>query len=188
MRFAPAALSPLARVIPIGPSTVLGAIAALVMLTPSQAAAQTRTACYVPASGTVYMIKEPGTPTKCNSNAHVQFTWSTSGLTGPQGPQGATGPAGPTGPTGASGPLAGLEFHSQAATLVPNGSANYGIFFASCSSNTKSVMNFGHQNNPGGIIFASRPALSGNQVLWAFQGEANSSWVFYWTCVDGVTP
>lgn len=165
----------------------VGAIVALQFVTPSEAAAQTRTACYIPSSGTVYMIKEPGTPTNCNSNAHVKFTWSTSGATGPQGPQGPQGQTGATGPTGASGPLSGLEFHSQAATLTPSGAANYGIFFASCSTNTKSVMNFGHQANPGGIIFASRPALSGTQVLWAFQGEANSTWVFYWTCVDGVT-
>lgn len=185
MRFA---FPSLARVPWSGPSAALGAIVFLLMATPSQGAAQTRTACYVPASGTVYMIKEPGTPTACNSNAHVQFTWSTSGLTGPQGPQGATGPAGPTGPTGASGPLSGLEFHSQAATLVPTGSANYGIFFASCSAPTKSVITFGHQANGGGTIFASRPALSGKQVLWAFQAEANSQWVFYWSCADGVTP
>lgn len=178
----------LARVPWSGPFAALGTIVFLLMATPSQAAAQTRTACYVPASGTVYMINEPGTPTVCKSDAHVQFTWSTSGLTGPQGPQGATGPAGPTGPTGASGPLSGLEFHSQAATLVPSGSANYGIFFASCSAPTKSVITFGHQANPGGTIFASRPALSGKQVLWAFQGEANSQWVFYWSCADGVTP
>lgn len=185
MRFA---LAPLARAVRSGPSAMFGAIAALLLATPSHASAQTRTACYVPASGTVYMIKEPGTPTSCNSPAHVQFTWSTSGQTGPQGPQGAQGPAGPAGPTGASGPLAGLEFHSEAATLTPSGSANYGIFFATCSANTKSVMNFGYQANPGGTIFATRPAISGSQVLWAFQGAANSSWVFYWTCVDGVTP
>lgn len=185
MRFA---FKPFARTSWSAPLALLGAIAALLIAAPSEAAAQTRTACYVPASGTVYMIKEPGTPTACHSGAHVQFTWSTSGQTGPQGPQGATGPAGPTGPTGASGPLSGLEFHSQAATLVPNGSANYGIFFASCSSATKSVITFGHQANPGGTIFASRPATNGKQVLWAFQGEANSTWVFYWSCADGVIP
>jgi len=188
MRFALASRTLMARLVPIGPLAIVGTIAALLTATPSQAAAQTKTACYIPQSGTVYMIKEAGTPTECRASTHVEFSWAASGQTGPQGPQGATGPAGPTGATGASGPLAGLEFHSQAATLTPNGTANYGIFFATCSASTKSVMNFGYQGNPGGTIFATRPALSGNQVLWAFQGEANSQWVFYWTCVDGVTP
>jgi hypothetical protein len=33
-------------------------------------------ACYVPASGTVYRIKEPGSPQSCNSTQHVEFSWT----------------------------------------------------------------------------------------------------------------
>ncbi|MEX1256951.1 MAG: hypothetical protein WEG36_04965, partial [Gemmatimonadota bacterium] len=69
-------------------------------------------ACYVPASGTVYRIKEPGLPDACFSPEHIQFSWKVSGegTTGPQGPAGpqgdpgATGAQGEPGPTGAQGP------------------------------------------------------------------------------------
>jgi hypothetical protein len=33
-------------------------------------------ACYVPASGTVYRIKEPGMPQQCNGASHVEFSWT----------------------------------------------------------------------------------------------------------------
>lgn len=174
----------LAKVPRFLPPTLAAACAALALLiSAAPAGAQTLSACYVPKSGTVYMIKQTGTPTACLSKQHVEFSWSTTGAQGPQGP---VGPAGPQGPQGPAGPLSGLEFHSQSVTLVPSGSANYGIFFATCSTPTKSVMNFGYQPGSGGTIFASRPALSGQTVRWAFQAEANSTWAFYWTCVDGV--
>src|SRR3954469_909207 len=38
-------------------------------------------ACYVPASGTVYRIKETGLPSICTMVSHVQFSW-TDGLPG----------------------------------------------------------------------------------------------------------
>ncbi len=103
------------------------ATAALPALLPSavegQSAPQTEPkiirACYVPASGTVYRIKEPGSPQNCNSSQHVEFSWNEQGIrgeTGPQGPvgpqgeigpvgnQGETGPQGPVGPQGEIGP------------------------------------------------------------------------------------
>jgi hypothetical protein len=176
--------SPNARTLPFGPTTLAIAVVALALVaTPARAGAQQLSACYVPKSGTVYMINQAGTPTSCLSRQHVEFSWSTTGAQGPQGPEGPQGPQGPQGP---AGPLSGLEFHSEAATLTPSGTANYGIFFATCSAPTKSVMNFGYQPGSGGVIFASRPAVSGAQVVWAFQAEANSTWTFYWTCVDGV--
>lgn len=176
---------PHANVPRILPPTLAVACAALALLvSAAPAGAQTLSACYVPKSGTVYMINQTGTPTACLSKTHVEFSWSTTGAQGPQGP---VGPAGPQGPQGPAGPLSGLEFHSEAHTIVPAGpTANYGIFFATCSSPSKSVMNFGYDPGSGGTIFASRPALSGQAVTWAFQAAANSTWVFYWTCVDGV--
>ena len=101
--------------------SVLGALALLFVAAPSGAQA-TLSACYIPKSGTVYMIKQTGTPSECLSKQHVEFTWSGTGPQGPQGPQGPEGPQGPQGTAGAqgpSGPLSGLEFHSQAATIDP---------------------------------------------------------------------
>ena len=163
----------------------LGALALLFMAAPA-GAQQSLYACYVPKSGTVYMIRQTGTPTECLSKQHVEFTWSGTGPQGIQGPEGPRGPDGPQGPQGPSGPLAGLEFHGQAATIDPvSPTANFGVFFATCSTATKSVMNFGYQANPGGTIFASRPNVLGNVTRWSFQAAAGSVWNFYWTCVEG---
>lgn len=75
---------------------------------PAGAAAQTTiNGCYVPASGTVYRVGAPGTPSACVAASHVAFAWSVEGPPGPQGPagpQGATGPQGPDGPQGVAGP------------------------------------------------------------------------------------
>ena len=62
-------------------------------------------ACYVPASGTVYRIDtpaspSPGAPKQCLSATHVAFGWNRAGPAGPQGARGAIGPTGPTGPAG----------------------------------------------------------------------------------------
>lgn len=167
----------------VPPALAIACVTLALVVSAAPAGAQQLSACYVPKSGTVYMINQTGTPTACLSKQHVEFSWSTTGAQGPQGP---VGPEGPQGPQGPSGPLSGLEFHSEAATLIPSGSANFGIFFATCSAPTKSVMNFGYDPGSGGTIFSSRPAISGAQVLWAFQAAANSTWTFYWTCVDGV--
>lgn len=60
-------------------------------------------ACYVPASGTVYRIKEPGTPDACRSPRHVEFNWNEAGPQGPSGPPGPTGDQGDDGLPGAKG-------------------------------------------------------------------------------------
>ena len=167
-----------------------GALVALALVVvAAPAGAQTIEACYVPASGSVYLIKQPGTPTECNSSAHKQITLTATGPAGPTGPQGPAGPTGPTGPTGPSGPLSGLEFKSAAATVVASGTANFGIFFATCPTG-KSVMNFGYDPSQGntGAFFFSRPAINGKQVTWGFGAPTGSQWTFYWTCVDGLLP
>ena len=144
--------------------------------------------CYTP-SGSLYLIKQPGAPDACVSSSHTQITLVATGPQGPQGAQGPAGPQGPTGATGPSGPLSGLEFRSGSSSMVPTGAANFGIFFATCSAG-KSVMNFGYDPAPGnpGTFFASRPAINGNQITWSFSAPANTTWTFYWTCVNGVTP
>lgn len=44
-------------------------------------------ACFVPSSGTVYRIKEPGLPDSCRGQG-VEFSWNAEGPAGPQGPPG----------------------------------------------------------------------------------------------------
>ena len=61
-------------------------------------------ACYVRASGTVYRIKEPGTPDSCRSRRHIEFSWNEAGAQGPEGSEGPPGPPGPDGPEGSEGP------------------------------------------------------------------------------------
>ena len=172
------------RFTPIALAAVIVALAVVA----APARAQSVEACYTP-SGSLYLINQPGAPTACSSAAHKQITLTSVGPAGPQGPTGPTGPAGPAGPTGASGPLAGLEFHSASTSMAPSGSANYCIFFATCSAG-KSVLNFGYDPAPGnpGTIFSSRPAINGQQVTWALSAPANTSWTVYWTCVDGLLP
>ena len=61
-------------------------IAAATCLT-SAAKAQTPvntvlTACYVPASGTVYRVGAQGLPGDCFSPTHVRFSWNSQGIQG----------------------------------------------------------------------------------------------------------
>ena len=106
-------------------SVPLGGLALLAV--PRSVAAQstpsptprTYRACYTPSTGTVYRIGEPGQPTACAKDSHVEFTWASEGQQGPAGPMGPaggkgpqgekgdpgeTGPAGPQGSQGAVGP------------------------------------------------------------------------------------
>lgn len=67
----------------------------------------TLSACYVPASGTVYRVAVASAPPDCVSPVHVRFSWNEQGPIGLTGAAGAQGPAGATGPqglTGSSGP------------------------------------------------------------------------------------
>ena len=57
---------------------LLGAAIPALLVPWSSALAQTpvtRFACYVPTTGTVYMIKEPQTRSSCSGASHVQFSW-----------------------------------------------------------------------------------------------------------------
>lgn len=77
-------------------------------------------ACFVPRSGTLYLVGRDGAPATCRAADHVLVQWNAvgpqgaTGQQGPAGPQGlpgppgpstgVPGPAGPQGPTGATGP------------------------------------------------------------------------------------
>jgi hypothetical protein len=80
-------------------------------------------ACYIPASGTVYLLKEPGLKAGCVSPRHVYFSWTTTGETGPTGPIGPTGATGATGATGPTGSLAGTGPLSTTSLTVGGGTA-----------------------------------------------------------------
>jgi hypothetical protein len=70
----------------------LGLAAATVLLS-APAAAQSGPefhACYVPGSGTVYRIKEPGLRQECSSPNHVAFSWKPEGEPGTDGVLGYT--------------------------------------------------------------------------------------------------
>lgn len=84
------------------------AVVGLIGLIPSAASAQSGGiihACYIPASGTVYRIEEPGLKEDCNSHHHIAFEWNSQGIQGVQGPVGPAGPTGATGPIGPQGPI-----------------------------------------------------------------------------------
>src|SRR5687768_1611583 len=69
----------------------------------AQATGRTLHACFVPAAGTVYRIREAGLPQACLATTHVAFSWNDQGIAGPAGAQGDAGPAGAVGPAGAAG-------------------------------------------------------------------------------------
>src|ERR1041385_6149496 len=48
------------------------------------------TACYVPASGTIYRIGLTGLPTSCLASSHIRFTWNAGGSPGAPGATGGT--------------------------------------------------------------------------------------------------
>ena len=59
--------------------TTLAAVAALPFINRPAEAQPTPFrfhACYVPASGTVYVIKTPDGPSECRSKTHVEFQWT----------------------------------------------------------------------------------------------------------------
>ena len=64
-------------------------------------------ACYVPTTGVVYLIKEPGLKAYCAAQHHIYFSWRSSGEAGPSGLAGATGITGATGATGITGATGG---------------------------------------------------------------------------------
>ena len=58
-------------------------------------------ACYIPALGVTYRIKEPGLPADCVGKHHVAFSWNQQG---PKGDKGDTGERGEQGEPGEPGP------------------------------------------------------------------------------------
>src|SRR5256885_1451438 len=95
---------------------------------PAQITAKQFFACYVPTTGTVYLIKQPGLRTECAAG-HVQFSWSTVGdatamtpaavITDPDG-WAATGTFG-TGAIPVAGPGVRLMWYPHKAALRGGG-------------------------------------------------------------------
>ncbi len=71
-------------------------------------------ACYVPRSGTLYLVGQNGAPGTCRAADHVLVQWSVVGPAGPQGPAGSAGPPG----TGSS--LAGSATLGNVESVVAN--------------------------------------------------------------------
>jgi hypothetical protein len=57
-------------------------------------------ACYIPALGVTYRIKDAGLPTDCVGKNHVAFSWNQQGQKGDKGDKGDTGETGEAGPPG----------------------------------------------------------------------------------------
>jgi hypothetical protein len=137
---------------------------AISALATQDASAQSITACYVPASGTVYVIGLPGAPGRCHSDAHVEFSWSATPV------------------------IDGLSFHFGGGPLPASGQ-----FRAVCASG-KTLINFGWEPTPFPLAGAlagdvtqirkDRPAISGQYVGWLFEGEPGTGWLFYWSCAN----
>lgn len=67
------------------------ALACLVFVPDTVQAQTVIYACYVPSSGVVYRIGEPGLRQECSGKKHVEFSWNEEGLEGPPGPAGPLG-------------------------------------------------------------------------------------------------
>lgn len=65
-------------------------------------------ACFVPRSGTMYVVGQAGAPAACRSSDHLLLQWNAVGPAGAPGVPGATGPQGPAGPQGPPGPSTGV--------------------------------------------------------------------------------
>ncbi len=91
------------RILPRLPVVVGFAALALLVFAPEAAQAQEIFACYVPSSGVVYRIKEPGLKDECTGKKHVEFSWDVEGPPGPQGPKGDKGDKGDEGDKGDKG-------------------------------------------------------------------------------------
>lgn len=86
----------------------LPAIAALLVIVagPGRLHGQTvdiLSACYIPGTGTLYLIEETDAPAQCVAPEHILIQWNEEGLVGPAGPAGPQGEAGPAGEQGPAG-------------------------------------------------------------------------------------
>lgn len=99
------------------PSAVLG------QSVEAEAAPQILWACYVPASGTTYRIREAGLKGDCSSYQHVRFSWNAAGIQGETGPRGPIGPTGEQGTTGATGSTGADGARGPTGPIGPTGAA-----------------------------------------------------------------
>ena len=116
------------RILPLAGLLTTGLLVSAAGNVQAQATAQITAkqffACYVPTTGTVYLIKQPGLRTECAAG-HVQFSWSTVGdatgvtpaavITDPDG-WAATGTFG-TGAIPVAGPGVRLMWYPHKAAL-----------------------------------------------------------------------
>lgn len=163
----------------------LGLPAALLAL--SFAADDELHACYVPGSGTVYRIKEPGLPDACRSAQHVEFTFSAEGDPGPQGPAGPQGPQGDQGPPGPAGAVGGYLVGPTPLEDVQPGEQK--TFSYSCPNN-KLVITGGYNiAEPGLQILSSRPSnLGAGWIVTVFNPSTTLKQIRSWVICADATP
>jgi hypothetical protein len=57
----------------------------------AQVAVEVLSACYIPGTGTLYLVDQDGLPDACIRDDHALLQWNEEGLVGDEGPQGRSG-------------------------------------------------------------------------------------------------
>jgi hypothetical protein len=146
-------------------------ITAALFASPLTARAQTTAApllaCFVPKSGTMYVVGQPGAPDKCRTTDHVLLQWNTVGPAGPTGAAGAPGPVGPQGPAGTAtlaGSTAITGVETVVATHLLGGrTANVSLYLATECPEGKSAIGGGLLGYESGV--ASVPNFNTGQAM-----------------------
>ena len=166
-------------------------------------------ACYVPSTGALYRIREPGLAQDCTGpksgpNQHVHFSWNVQGPQGPPGPQGPQGPRGPQGiqgiqgvpgprgaqgelgapgPTGSQGPAGVSGFEIVRADVGPRPQFQPFALEVICPIG-KVAISGGY--NPGGPwVSSSRP--SGDRWVVVFSPQNSAIGMTAWAVCVGAT-
>lgn len=156
--------------------TIRAAAATAGLLLVVSTAAQSQTpaasqACYVPASGTVYVIGVAGAPGACAAGHTLVTLQGPAGPTGPAGPAGPVGPAGPQGPEGPQGP-AGTSGISGYETIEQDLIVDEGVMgaqvFLQCPEGKKAVGGGSSIGWTSVSQTASHPYMYGTQWRVAF--------------------
>lgn len=176
------------------PARAAGALVAAIALaaaasSPLEAQTTVLSACYVPSTGTVYRVGQPGLASACVKTEHVLFTWNQAGTPGPAGPQGPTGhegqigpegPAGPTGPAGPAGPPGppgpgGASGWQRVTSMTTFGQDVVGTVRASCPAG-KVVTGGGFETSSADdafVLIDNAPASDGSG--WIVKGWGNDA-------------
>ena len=176
------------QTLPQLPVVVGFAALAFLVFAPDAVQAQELFACYVPSSGVVYRIKEPGLKDGCTGKKHVEFSWNAQGPAGPEGPPGAAGAdgaQGPQGPQGPAGGMSGWEVVQQSFSGTTGGVAACPVGKVILAGGFRAPGEYRSQTLA--TILVNEPVQIGqNQWGWSVVGNdfPRGNWVIYAVCSD----